>query len=398
MRSLIAATVFPDKYHPTMAPWSKREVDSLVKYTDIEVEVISPKPFSIPIKGIPFHEFGLLPKYTISELNYKIHYPRYFYFLPKSLLFSTTGTSYSFFISKYISKNIQKPDVIHARFGYLDGYGVLKTCKKNNIPLVFDIHGGKDFGEFNTKFGIKYKHRKTIDYTSKFFCVAEWQIDEGKKLGIPDEKLICVPLGIDIDKFNPRNKNDLRKEYNIDKDFVFIFVGNLIPRKGVNYLIEAISKIDEKLLKNAGFFIVGDGSDRDTLEKMVNNLELKDFITFLGRIDEDDLLNWYSLSDIFILPSLAEGRPTVINEAMACECGVIATNVSGNPEQVIEAYNGTLIDAKSSDQIAERITSLLQNPDIIKKFIRNSRKSIIERGLTWDHYAKTIEEIYKEIL
>jgi len=162
VKVLTVALNFPDQYHPTMTTWSKRQVDSIKTYTDIDLEVVVPRPFSIPIKFLPYHEFAKLPLKDNSNNGYTIHHPRFPYLIPKKLLFSATGNLYSFFVSRYILNNIKRPDIIHARFGYLDGYGILKACKKWNAGLVLDIHGNKDFGEWFSSFPIRKKTEKNL--------------------------------------------------------------------------------------------------------------------------------------------------------------------------------------------------------------------------------------------
>ena len=148
MKVLTVASNFPDQYYQTIAPWSKLQVDAIYRYTDVDVEVIVPRPFTIPLSIVPYYKFAYLPTKTISDTGYTLHYPRFLYLIPKKMFFGATGEMYSYFMNKYIFKNIKKPDLLHARFTYLDGYGLLKICKKWNIPLVIDIHGSEEFGEF----------------------------------------------------------------------------------------------------------------------------------------------------------------------------------------------------------------------------------------------------------
>ena len=399
-RVLIAASNFPDEFYPTIAPWSKLQVDAIHKYTDIKVEVIAPRPYTIPLSVFPYNKFSRLPIHTISDTGYHLHFPRFPYLIPKKIFFSVTGDLYSFFISRYILNNIKKPDLVHARFSYLDGYGVINVCKKWNIPLVVDIHGSVEFGEYYFSTLLGKKQRKTIKFTNKILCVAQWQVKKGLELGIPEEKLECIPMGVDINKFKPRDKEKIRQDFKIPEQKIILFVGQLNKEKGVNYLLEAISQVVSKSYhkKDVRVIIIGDGSEKEYLLNLSKRLGIMNLVTFTGPVIGELLTKWYSLADSFVLPSLTEGRPSVINEAMASECAIVATNIGGIPEQVEDGNNGFLVEPRNVDMLAEKIIYLLDNENEMIRMGKNSRKRIIEKGWTWEGYAKKIMEIYKKIL
>ncbi len=398
MKILVIASNFPNQFYPTIAPWSKLQVDSIKQNTKIDIEVLAPRPFVIPLKYFPFNEFSHLPDKEVSDTGYTIYHPYYPYLVPKKILFSLTGNTFSFFISRYIEKYLTRPDLIHARFGFLDGYGALEICQKWKIPLIFDVHGSRDFGEYLVSCMLKKKQQKTIHYARKILCVAEWQIKRGLEIGIPEEKLICIPLGVDIEKFNPQQYKSIKKELGVDTEIVILFVGQLIKRKSIDTLLQALSKIDRSSQGKYKVFIIGGGPEKDNLKALSKKLNLCGYIEFLGKIPDEELTKWYSVADMFILPSLSEGRPTVINEAMASECAIIASNVSGIPEQVKNNHNGFLIEPQNVAELKDRIQFLLDNPSELEKMKKNSRRRVIEEGWTWENYARKVTKIYCSLI
>lgn len=392
---LITATNFPDGFYPYLAPWSKLQADSLFS-AGINIEVVVPRPYTIPLKYFPYNYFHKLPLNEKSDLGYNIYYPRFFYLVPKKMFFGVTGNIYSRMIGKYLFSNFGKKniDVVHSRFVYLDGYGCLDFCKKLKIPLVADVHGTYEFGEYLDRKIIKQKQIETLKFIDKFLCVAKWQIEAGKSRGVPEDKLEYVPLGVDSKKFELRDKKELREKYGIDEHVILVlFVGQLIERKGLKYLISALPNVIKKH-KNVKFVIIGSGPE-EKLIKTYYKTGVSQFIDFKGGVPENILLDYYWMADIFILPSLAEGQPMVIYEAMASENAIIGTHVGGIPEQIKDNVNGYVIPPTDSNSIVEKITYLLDNPDICTAMGKNSRKRIFEEGWTWDCYAQKVSKIYK---
>ena len=399
IKVLTVASNFPDLYYLNIAPWSKNQVDAIFTHTNVKIEVVVPRPYAIPLKVLPYYKFAFLPMKIHSDAGYVLHFPRFPFPIPKKMFFHLTGDLYSIFISKYVLTNIDKPDLIHARFIYLDGYGMMKTCKKWNIPLVFDIHGSVEFEKYYYSQFLSEKLKKTIRFTKKILCVAHWQVKKALEMGIPEEKLECIPLGVDIDKFKPRDKEKIREEFKIDGHKVILFVGQLNNEKGIDYLLHAISLLILNSKQNdIRLVIIGDGVKKEYLMSLSKKLGIQELIIFTGHISGESLAKWYSLADLFVLPSLVEGRPSVINEAMASECAVIASNISGIPEQVKDGYNGFLVEPRDAKILAEKIGYFLQNEGEIVRMGKNGRKHIIDEGWTWDGYAHKVQAVYKEVI
>lgn len=182
--------------------------------------------------------------------------------------------------------------------------------------------------------------------------------------------------------------------YKIPK--TILFSGRLTHEKGVNYLIKAI-----KLLKDSNFSLIllvcGDGPEKEKLQKLVDDLNLDRDIKFLGFIPwGKKLFEIYTKSDIFILPSLSEGVPKVLLEAMARGLPIIATNVGGIPDIINHMENGILIPPKSPEAIAEAVKLLVKNEELRRKIIKNGYNFVKEH--TIDKQAKFISEIiYKHV-
>jgi teichuronic acid biosynthesis glycosyltransferase TuaC len=396
MRVMEVCQEFPNRYYPQLGTFIKQSIDSIASQ-NVDITVVSPKALVIPFSAFPYHNFSKLPRIEHTQ-RYDIHYPRYIYAVPKKYFYPLSGVLYAHFVSRYTIKNIQpKPDLIHAHFSYPDGFGMIGLAKRWNIPLVISALGTI---ERKVAYEGSYTSRQIIEamnFADRILSVSEDLKLHIVNLGINENKVIVVPNGVDIEKFKPLKKNNARNLLNlpVDKKIV-LFVGSLRSIKGVDYLIEAAKDF---VNTNAELYIVGrdDGLKR-SLVKMVQELKITDFVKFIGPVNHEDIPLWISASDILVLPSLSEGRPNVVLEAFACEVPVVATDVGGIPELMINGEMGYLVPAKNSLELSKKVNKLLEDENLREKMGKLGRKSIIQRGLTWEAHAKKTVDIYSELL
>ena len=395
MKVLMACQNHPDKYNPYWGTFIERSINSIVKQ-GVEVEAIIPRPHVLPIKGISHSNISKLPLKDESGA-YTKYYPRYFYFPPKRLFYGLSGNSYAKNVTQFAKKNIEIPDIIHAHHVYMDGYGMIKLSKEWNVPLVMVEHGTilKEIVNWKNMHNLIIK---TIYSADHIMCISEDLFSIALAHGIDEEKVSLVPIGVDTNVFNKRDIGNLREHLEIDNDVkIILYVGQLIPRKGLSYLINAIPRILGEHNKTL-FVFVGNGSQKEHIEKSCQEKNIQSHTRFEGGVELEQLINWYSIADIFVLPSLSEGRPTVIYEAMSCELPIIATDVGGVSEQVKNDYNGFVVKPRDSNALVDSITYLLENDELRKDMGKNSRKRIIEQGWTWDNHAENVIEVYSKVI
>jgi glycosyltransferase involved in cell wall biosynthesis len=382
------ASNHPDPINKYWATFNQFSIESIVK-NRINVKAIIPRPF-VPF----FSKYAKIPNADIKGL-YPKYYPRFFYFYPKKIFYGISGESYSKCIVKYLENSFSPPDLIHAFHIYLDGYGVLKYCKKHNLPLIVTAHGSILRDIWNWK-NIRRKIKKTLDYSSIIHCVSKYQANLAYERFVDSSKIEIVHLGVDINKFRLRESMPIKKELKITGEKIILYVGQLIKRKGVEYLIKSLKKISPKY--EIKCIIIGEGKEKKNLIKLSRKLSVDKFVIFKGKVTEKELLNWYSISDIFIMPSLNEPWGLVCTEAMASECAIIASRVGGIVEQVKDGNNGYLVEKQNPEELYDKISYLLDNPDIINKMKRNSRKIVIQNGWTNENYAIKMKKIYSNLI
>lgn len=191
------------------------------------------------------------------------------------------------------------------------------------------------------------------------------------------KKIEIIPIyGVDTNKFVPKKVESLKKELGLLNSKIIITISRLSPEKGLNYLINAFVNV-KKNINNCKLVFVGGGPIREDLEKLAKKLNLDKEVIFLGDIDFRKMVDYYNLGDVVVLPSLKEGLGFASAEAMACEKPVIASNVGGIPDLVINNKTGILIEPANSRILSEKIIYLLNNAQLRNKLEKEGRRYII---------------------
>ncbi len=241
---LLASANYPNSYY-MWGPWNKEANIAIANNGKISAEIIAPIPYSLPFKFFPYHQLSKIPLIEKGPEG-KIHRPRFLYLMPKKIFYGYEGSFYRRSVEKY-SKNLQKPDLVHCHHVYPDGYGFISSCKKWDVPLIVDIHSTKLLEGIKEKSSISNQVLETLNFARKIFCISQEIKSYVVSIGIPEEKLEMVPLGVDISKFKPRDKVALKKEMGITSKYVILYVGHLVKLKGIDYLIKAISYLPDDI-------------------------------------------------------------------------------------------------------------------------------------------------------
>lgn len=253
----------------------------------------------------------------------------------------------------------------------------------------------------------KLRHRLTYRAAYKFVntivpvsgAVRDFLIEKRR---VPSGKLHLIHYGVDTEKFAdfkggmlknnapPLNKGGRGGVFSSEKDIVLGTVARLTHQKGHQYLIEAAGAI-VKRFKNARFLLAGDGPLRATLESQVCKSGLSDHFQFLGF--RTDINNLISSFDLFILPSLYEGLPNAVLEAMASAKPIVASSVDGTREAIVDGETGILVPPGDSQSLADAIIKLLDSPKLAAQMGMAARKRVIEH-FSLDKEVRAFESLY----
>ena len=206
--------------------------------------------------------------------------------------------------------------------------------------------------------------------------------------GIPAEKIVVIYNGVDTSVFSPGlpSKNDSQEKYGIKNPYC-LFVGQLTRRKGVDYLLKALAHV------NINCVIVGDGHERRSLMLLAKSLGISNKVSFTGAVPFEDLRGLYAGASFFVLPSVAEGMPLTILEAMSSGLPVIATSIPGMDEVISEGHNGFLVMSDDVKALHSKMQVLAEDAALRKKMGMNARR-LVEKKFSWRCVARKKQLMY----
>lgn len=190
-------------------------------------------------------------------------------------------------------------------------------------------------------------------------------------------KVIVIPSSADSSFFRPLySRMVLRRKWGVQTGSkIILTISRLDKLKGVDVLVKSLKTLN---CDDVSLWIRGDGPERDSLEKLVATLGLKEKVRFLGFQDRNELLELYNLADLFALTSYSEGLPRVLIEAMACGCIPIVTNVGDVTAIVRDGFNGFIAHPGDYEKLGERVKQILSLPEETKKIIQNRARRTVE--------------------
>ena len=210
--------------------------------------------------------------------------------------------------------------------------------------------------------------------------------------GVSGEAIDVIPNGVDIREFEGIHPGNFRGEYGVPAEvFLVLFIGRLHEQKGVEVLLRAA----ERLKRNdVHFVVVGSGHREEEYRGLADELEAVN-VLFAGEIGRGKLLNAFASSDVFVLPSLFEGMPYVVLEAMAAGKPVIASRLPGLTEVIREGINGVLFEKGNDEDLAEAILRLKHDREAARKMGEAARR-IARDQFNWQKMSiRTIETYWK---
>lgn len=302
----------------------------------------------------------------------------------------------------FLLRNIHKYDAVHAHV-YMGAESDMAAiiCRLRKIPFIFTAHDllSTQCGTINLLKNLYDKTigRYTLNTAKKLIALTQENKKQYELLGVPEDKIVVIPNGVDYEKFDGliKSKELLKSVGNPDK--VILFVGRLLKYKGAQHIIKAIPEIINDYPNTKFIFVGEDQGYKKELIKLATDLDVFDKCVFTGRVNEKELLRYYSIADAFILPSTGEGFGLVALEAIVSGTPVILAS-TGGLKHIVSEIGGYPLDMTGDvpEQIAENVKTVFFDPEIKKEIERE--KEVIKRDYTWKRVAEMTEKVYEGLV
>ena len=289
-------------------------------------------------------------------------------------------------------------DIIHShgRFFFSTNCVALLRRLRKDCRFVLTLHATQPKTQIAALQRLESFYEHTLGRFTMGAADAIIALDENVRnhvipYGANGKKIKLIPNGVDVECFKP--KPTLHD--NTSPPFQIGYIGNLVYRKGVHDLIQALSQLPAPM--RFQLKIVGDGPQYYHLQSLCREYRIDQCVSFLGTFDKNAIPDFLHRLDVLVLPSLAEGMPTVVLEAMASGVPTVATDVGATKTLIDSEDVGLLVPQQTPQAISQALSRLYSEKVTRRKIAENARKRV-EQRYSWDIIATQIEDVYKDLL
>lgn len=312
-------------------------------------------------------------------------------YIPTDSGYKSLGERHFKVVEKKIMNDNIKFDLIHSHFTWSAGYVGAKIKEKYDLPFIVTAHG-RDIYEYPFIDEIwKNKIEYVLNTADYIITVSNKNLKCIRRLNVRTPVKV-IPNGFNSTLFYPRNSKQCRAYLNLPLDKkILVTVGSLEYVKGHHYLVDAMYEI-VKHRKDVFCIILGSGVLKNKLKKAIKSSGLENYVKLVGERKHEEVSTWINACDLFILPSLNEGNPTVMFECLGCGKPFIGTRVGGVPEIITSENYGLLCGPKDYMDLSKNILVALEkewNYDDILNYSKN---------FYWENLTKDILKIYNTLL
>ena len=302
-----------------------------------------------------------------------------------------------------------RPDIFHLNSSKAGVLGSFAAGLLGLKRVVFTAHGFAflEPGSWPRRQVYFWAEKLATLFRKKIICVSDYDRQAAIRAGLcPPEKLVTIHNGTDpstpsakadsaqgIISLVPELARPPKPGEGWVEGLTIGTIANLYATKGLKYLVETAKRVVAKF-PAARFVVIGEGREREKLESQISSLKLKDQFFLVG--EKKDAARYLSSFDIFVLPSLKEGFPYTILEAMRAGLPIVATAVGGIPEAISSGREGLLVRPREPQALAEAILRLLRNPELAATLGRNAREKVKQFSL--QRMLQKTEEVYREVM
>lgn len=298
-----------------------------------------------------------------------------------------------------------KPDIVHTHASKAGALG-RKAAYELKVPIIVHTFHGHVFHSYFGKFKtyiFKSIERRLAKQSSGIIAISELQKNElhlEHKI-CSSSKISIIPLGFDLNKFHDNldeKRKIIRERYSIEKEEVAVaIVGRLAPIKNHSLFLSIIEKVAGLTNKKIAVFIVGDGTERENIEKKIASMNLGSHVRFILTSWIKDIEIFNAGMDIMCLTSNNEGTPVSLIEAQAANIPVISTDVGGVKDVVEDGVTGFIVPKKSVNEFSEKLLLLIEDEKKRKSMSQNGW-TFVEQKFHYTTLVNNMELYYRKLL
>ena len=398
MKVLFLSHLYPNTMNEVFGIFVHDQVRELVKQ-GCDIRVVSPiplSPFPLRLFKRKWEDYSKVPLEEMRD-GIKIYHPRYICF-PKGFLLSFSGFLMYLGLRGLLDRIYYegfKFDLIHSHVALPDGYAGMKVSKRFKVPLVVTVHG-VDVCTAPAKPTIERSRRcreaelRVFNYAHQVVGVSTKVSKLIQSYSTGQARVITVQNGVPKSRIAQNAKGERK-----DGVEILLSVGNLVIRKGHEFVIRALPQLVEKHAK-LKYVIIGDGENERYLRSLSSELGVSQYVEFLGRRGQDEVYSWMNKADVFVLPSWAEAFGVVYLEAMAAGTPVIACKGEGIEDVIADGKSGFLVEPKDVASLSQALDRLLSDRSFARRVGEEGRQRV--KSFTWGANARKYVELYKELI
>jgi glycosyltransferase involved in cell wall biosynthesis len=286
----------------------------------------------------------------------------------------------------------QPIDLIDAHYVYPDGEAAMLHARRLGVPFVVSARG-TDINLYPEIPAVSPRIVEVLKRADRLIGVCTALAERMVELGAHPDRVEVIPNGVDASVFSPMPMAEARALVGLPPDVpIVVTIANLVERKGVHLLIEAIASVTGADGSPAHLVVVGDGEEKERLVAQASRLGLSDRVKFIGAVNHKQLRPWFCAGDVSVLASSREGWPNAVMESLACGRGVVATRIWGTPEILTSEDLGILVDERSAPALAEALNRGLRHRFDLENMQRFTAAS------SWDRVADRVIGVFESVV
>ena len=381
--------MFPSKDTPAEGTFVYELVRQLVK--SCEIDLIHPR-FWYPFGGSD-QQVDAEREYEWVEPSLCPTFRPKLFIPPQGDRVFLRGIAFLISMIPYLLKKHQesKYDIVHAHMAVPAGFAGVLAAGILGSPILITCHGS-DIHTYPHYHYLRFMVSYVLRRAQRVVFVSNALLESATREGFSPKGASVIHNGVDQSKFIPADKAVHRKKLGLASgDQVVLYVGHLLPVKGLTFLMDAFADL-RKRISSVQLVLVGKGQLESELKRQAFALGIAQDVRFVGQIPHSEIPSWINACDVFCLPSINEGFPTVIPEALSCGRPVVASRVGGIPEIITSTVQGILVPPRDRVELSYALEVALKS-----KWDKAAISASVS-GYSWEAIAAEYMALYEAMV